>query len=94
MRIISRRALREFWEKHPQAEGPLRAWYSVVSRASWDGPGEVRAELPRASFLSENRILFRIAGNKYRLLTRARYKMKTVFILWIGTHAEYDDQDF
>lgn len=90
MQIVARRTLREFWAIHPQAEVPLRAWYGLVSNAEWTGPAEVRAMFNSADFLADNRVVFDIAGNKFRLVVHVAYPFKTVLIKFIGTHAEYD----
>jgi mRNA interferase HigB len=68
MRIIAKRALREFWEKHADAKGPLEAWHSEVKAADWGGPQDVKARYARASFVGDNRVVFDIGGNKYRLV--------------------------
>lgn len=94
LRIFSRQALVEFWKKHPNAEQPLRLWFSVVERAAWSGPAQVRAVLSSADFLANNRIVFDIKGNAYRLVAQVKYApLFLVFIRFIGTHAEYDRID-
>lgn len=93
MRIISRRTLREFWERHADAEQPLRAWYSEAKRASWESPAEVRSRCATASFVGSDRVIFKIGGNKYRLIVAIRYELGIVFIRFVGTHAEYDRVD-
>lgn len=94
MQIIARRTLRQFWERHPQAEGPLRAWFAIVSAASWRGPGEVKAMFgPTVDFVRDNRIIFDIGGNKYRLVVHVAYGFGRVLIKFVGTHGEYDRID-
>lgn len=90
MQIIARRTLRQFWENHAQAKGPLQAWYGIVSRASWQGPADVKAMFRSADFLADNRIVFDVAGNKYRLVVRVASSFQRVMIKFVGTHAEYD----
>lgn len=91
MQIIALRTLRRFWERHPQAETPIRIWYTVVSRAAWQGPADVKAEFGSAAdFIGDNRIIFDIGGNKYRLIVRVAYSYRRVLVKFIGTHAEYD----
>ena len=94
MRVVAKRALREFWYKHGDAEGPLKAWYHEVHRADWPNPSRVKTRYPSASFLSENRVVFNIAGNKYRLVVGIRYDLGIVFVHFVGTHAEYDRLNF
>ena len=93
MRIIARRALREFWMRHPDAERPLRAWFADVKRAEWQGPADVKARYAQASLIAGNRVVFDIGGNKYRLVVAIRYESRTVFVRFIGTHGEYDKID-
>jgi mRNA interferase HigB len=93
MRIIALSKLREFWEKHPQAEVPLRAWYAEASRADWKSPTDIKAAYRQASFLANNRVVFNIKGNDYRLVTAVHYNRGMMFIRFVGTHAEYDRID-
>ncbi len=93
MRIIAKRTLRQFWQRHPAAEGALRTWYQVVQSADWLGPEQVKRQFGSASFVADNRIVFNIGGNKYRLVVRVSYPARLVYIRFIGTHAEYDRID-
>lgn len=93
MHIIAIKTLREFWEKHPQAETPLKGWYAEASRATWSTPAEIKDAHRNASFLANNRVVFNIKGNDYRLVVAVRYASNTMFIRCVGTHAEYDRID-
>ena len=93
MRIISKRALREFWERHRDAEAPLLAWYREAQRADWSGPAAVKARFPRASIVGGNRVVFNIKGNEYRLVVRINYRYRVMYVRFVGTHAEYDRID-
>lgn len=94
MQVIAKRTLIQFWERHPQAERPLRAWYGVVSRANWSGPTDVKAAFGASvDFVADNRIVFDIAGNKYRLVVHVAYAYRRVLIKFVGTHAAYDRID-
>jgi len=93
MRIISRRRLVEFWESHSDAEQPLRAWYTEAKRASWNSPAEIKATYRSVSILSDNRVVFNIKGNTYRLVVVVEYTQGKMFIRFVGTHAEYDRID-
>ncbi len=93
MRIISRRRLVEFWEIHPDAEQPLRAWYSEAKNANWNSPAEIKAVYSSASILSNNRVVFNIKGNTYRLIVIVEYSQGKMFIRFVGTHTEYDRID-
>ena len=95
MRIISRSALRQFWERsgRQDAEQPLKAWFRVASRADWASPAEVKGDLGGASIVANNRVVFNIGGNKYRLVVRVNYAHRILYIRFIGTHPEYDKID-
>ena len=90
MHIITRARLRELWEKHPDAEAPLAAWYRIVSRARYAKPGDLPRDFASASFIGDDRVVFNIGGGKYRLVTAVVYATAMVYIKRIGTHAEYD----
>lgn len=70
----------------------MKAWYSVVSAADWRSPTDVKAQYRNASFVGE-RVVFNIAGNKYRLVAWINYPYRTVYVRFVGTHAEYDRID-
>ncbi len=93
MRIISRRLLREFWEKHPDVATPLQTWFHDVERATWTSPADIKAVYRNASFLANNRVVFTIKGNRYRLVILVIYLHGVVYIRFIGTHQEYDRID-
>lgn len=95
MRVIARRTLREFWEKpgHEDAEQPLRAWFREAELADWKNPAEVKAAYRSASVIANQRVVFNIGGNKYRLVVRINYPYRVAYIRFIGTHAAYDNID-
>ncbi len=93
MRIIAKRALREFWGRHPDAERALSDWYIPVEKSDWSTPSEIRESFPDASFVGGNRVVFNIRGNRFRLVAGISYRWRAVYIKWIGTHAEYDRID-
>lgn len=93
MRIISRRLLREFWEKHPDACIPLQTWYHDVKRADWKSPADIKEVYRTTSFLPNNRVVFNIKGNRYRIVVVVVYAHSVVFIRFVGTHAEYERID-
>ena len=90
MRIIALKALRDFWERHPQAEVPLRAWHAIASRADWRSPADVKAAYRSASFLRGNRVVFNIKGNEFRLVVAVHYNRGLIFVRFVGTHQQYD----
>lgn len=93
MRIIARSTLKEFWKKHKDAQQPLLAWFKEAKSARWGNPAIIKQQYVSASILKHNRVVFNIAGNKYRLVVAINYEIKIVFIKFIGTHAEYDNID-
>ena len=94
MRIISKATLRTFWERHPRAAGPLQSWYALVAASEWRRPADVKDLFGTSvDFVADNRIVFDIGGNKYRLIVRVSYAYGQVLIKFIGTHAEYDRID-
>jgi mRNA interferase HigB len=93
LRIIARKTLVEFWAKHSDAEEPLKAWFHEARQAEWSSPDELKKRYPSASIVNRNRVVFNIKGNRYRLIAMINYHYKTVYIRFIGTHAEYDAVD-
>ena len=90
MRIISKKTLREFWEKHKDSEQQLKSWFQETNSVEWKNPKQIKREYPSASFLADNRIVFNIKGNKYRLIVKINYDHNILWVRFIGTHAEYD----
>jgi mRNA interferase HigB len=93
MRIIARRTLREFWEKQPDARQALQAWYADVKRAEWKTPAEIKTIYRNASFIANNRVVFNIKGNQFRLIVVVQYEHGIVYIRFVGGHAAYDKID-
>jgi mRNA interferase HigB len=91
MQIVALRTLKLFWLKHPQAERPIRAWYGLVSQTIWQGPVDVKEQFgTTVDFMADNRLIFDLSGNKYRLVVHVSYRFKRVLVKFVGTHAEYD----
>ena len=93
MRIIARSTLRSFWEKHSDAEQPLKVWFAEASRATWRNPNEIKSLYATASIIANNRVVFNIKGNSYRLIVHLRYDISIIFIRFVGTHEQYDKID-
>ena len=93
MRIISRRILREFWIKHPDATIALEVWFHDVKQATWNSPADIKNVYRNASFVANNRVVFNIKGNHYRLVVVVVYQHNVFYIRFVGTHAEYDRID-
>jgi mRNA interferase HigB len=94
MQIIARRTLRQFWEDHPAAEVPLRTWYIRVKAADWLTPADVKLMFGNSvDFVGDNRIIFDIGGNKFRLIVHVAYAYGRVLVKFVGTHKQYDQID-
>ena len=93
MRIIARKTLREFWEKRPDAEQPLLAWFADAQRAHWKTPADIKRVYRNASVIANNRVIFNIKGNDYRLVVAIQYAFGIVYARFVGTHAAYDRID-
>ncbi len=93
MRVIAKKILREFWEKHHDSEEPLKTWYKEAWKATWTSPTDIKAQYTKASILKSGRVVFNICGNKYRLIVDINYIRQWVFIRFIGTHHDYDKID-
>ena len=92
MRVISKRTLREFYANpsYKDSKGAIEAWHSEALKADWDNPNEIKEQYKSVSIVGNNKIVFNICGNKYRLIVKINYVAKIVFIKFIGTHKEYD----
>lgn len=89
-RIIAKKTLREFWEKHADSEQYLKTWHETAKNSNWNSPNEVKETFINASVLKDSRVVFNIKGNSYRLIVKFNYVRQWAFIRFIGTHAEYD----
>lgn len=90
MNVISKRTIVEFYTKNPQAKTALEVWHSDARKAEWKTPDDIKKVYSSASFLADNRVVFNIKGNDYRLIVHIDYKRKIVRVKFIGTHAQYD----
>lgn len=93
MRVISKKPLREFWEKHNDAKTALQAWYEDALRTEWRTPQEIKNRYGNASIIGGNRVIFNIKGNDYRLVVKIHYDRGQIYIRFVGTHREYDEID-
>jgi mRNA interferase HigB len=95
VRILAPRTLREFWQKpgRHDAEASLRAWTAETEKANWRSMNEVKQQFGNASIVGNDRVVFNIKGNDYRLVVAINFKFQIVYILFIGTHKEYDKID-
>ena len=90
MRIISRRTLKEFWNRHPDAKQRLQAWYVDAKHAAWKSPADIKEVYRNASFVANNRVVFNIKGNQYRVVVAVQYEHGIVYLRFVGTHREYE----
>lgn len=94
MRIISRKALRDHWERpnRGDSEDQLKAWFAIAKKAEWKNFADVKGQFRNASAVG-NRVVFNIAGNKYRLVALINYEFQIAYVRFVGTHKEYDELD-
>ena len=91
MRIIAVSSLRNYWLiEEPKSEQSLKSWVAVVKKAKWENHNDLKEQFGKASIINDKRVIFDIHGNKYRLVVDIEYKIQQIFIVWIGTHSEYD----
>jgi mRNA interferase HigB len=90
LRVIAKRTLRDFWIKHADSEQQLTAWFRETEKSVFGNINELKKEYPSASILKDNRIVFNIKGNKYRLIVKFNFKYQICWVRFVGTHAEYD----
>ena len=96
MRITALSTLKAFWEENPEyqdAKEPTLAWYRHALQADWSSPAEVKQDFGNASILKDGRVVFNIAGNKYRLIVWINYTYRVVYIRFIGAYMQYDKID-
>jgi mRNA interferase HigB len=93
MRIIAKGTLRDYWIKNPKSEHALLEWYQIVNIQNWKSPNELKSTFKNASIINSKRVVFNIKGNDFRLVIEIEYDFQLIFILWIGTHSDYDKID-
>lgn len=93
MRVIAKSTLRDFWEKHQECEQALLSWYKVAIKARWKNFNEVKEQFNSCKIIGEDRIIFKIKGNKYRLIIKITFTNQIIWIRFIGSHSEYDTID-
>ena len=92
MKVLGRDKLLRFSQKHANAKKALDVWFDEASRAVWQTPQDIKAHYRSADFLADNRVIFNIKGNHYRLVIKVKYQHGIALIEWVGTHAEYGKQ--
>ncbi|AMA47482.1 type II toxin-antitoxin system HigB family toxin [Pseudomonas alabamensis] len=95
MRVIAKSTLVKFWELpgHEDAKAALESWHDIALKASWRSPQDVKNQIGSASICAKNRVVFNVAGNKYRLVVEMQYRAGIAWVKFIGTHKRYDEID-
>ena len=94
MRILGLPIIEAFKKDHADSRGQLDAWQTDVERENWKTPQDIKRRYRSADFLADNRVIFDIKGNSYRLVVKVRYQSGLVVVEWVGTHAEYSRKKF
>ena len=92
-RIIAKKTLRDYWENHKECEQYLKTWYATAKASRWKTPNDIKKTYANASILPDNRVVFNIKGNSFRLIVKFNYQRQWAFIRFIGTHEEYNSID-
>ncbi len=90
MNVISKRTIVKFYEKYAQSKSSLEVWYADAKKSVWSTPDDIKKVYSDASFLADNRVVFNIKGNDYRLVVHLDYLRKIIRVKFIGTHSQYD----
>ena len=93
MRVISVKTIKLFYHSHKTALQPLLCWYEEIRKASWKNHNELKTQFSNASIINTKRVVFNIHGNHYRLIVDIEYRLGIVFVVWIGSHKDYDRID-
>ncbi len=93
MHVVKKKTLQDFWRTHPASETPLRAWLKDAARAEWRTMHDIKAYARTADVIGDNRVVFNIGGNKYRLVVLCLLVKGRLYIRFVGTHAQYDRID-
>lgn len=91
MRIIAKRTLQNFWEQYPSSKQQLLSWYQVIDKNNFTNSNAIKSIFGSADFIGNNKVVFNICGNHYRLIVKINYVTQIVYVLFIGTHPEYDN---
>lgn len=93
MRVIAKKTIKNFWINYSDCEQQLKTWYQEATDSNWKSPADIKRLYPSASILADNRVVFNIKGNTYRIVVRINYDYSIIWIRFIGTHAQYDKID-
>ncbi len=90
MRVVTKKKIVEYYLKHSTSKTALELWYKTTSKAEWDNLNELKQHFRTTDYVGNNRVVFNIKGNDFRLIAIIIYISKKVYVRWVGTHAEYD----
>lgn len=90
MKILHYKLLKDFWKKHKDSEYSLKRWVEIIEHSNWNTHNDLKKDFPSADYVGNNRYVFNISGNKYRLITMVIFYEGYLYIRFVGTHAEYD----
>ena len=93
MRVIAKKTLKEYFEKNAESKQPLLIWFKEVNNGKWKNHNEMKETFSSLSIIPNERIVFNIKGNKYRIVAKVNYDYQIIWIRFVGTHAEYDKID-
>lgn len=93
MNVVAKKTLQAFWTKHPASKASLAAWYDHAKGADWRSPQDIKDDFRSVDFVGDNRVIFDVGGNNYRIVARISYTFKQVMVKFVGTHKEYDRID-
>lgn len=90
MVVISYRTIRDFSQRYPDAKESLDRWYNLTTDADWNSHADLKSTFPSADFVGNERYVFNVSGNNFRLIALVNFRIRTVYIKFVGTHKEYD----
>ncbi len=90
MRVVAKSTLREYWDNHPECKQPLLSWYKVAIKAKWSNFNEIKEQFGSCKIVGNDRIVFKVKGNNYRLIIKISFENQLIYIRFLGTHSEYD----
>jgi len=93
MNIVTRRTILYYVKKYPLAANSLKVWYGELSKANFVNFNDLKSVYGKASIVANNRVVFNIKGNSFRLIVSINFKKQAAYVIWFGTHAEYDQID-
>lgn len=93
MRTLKSKTIEKYCKRFPRASKAIRTWSQIVKSANWANHSELKSKLGSASIINKKRVVFNICGNNYRLVADINYQTKFVYVVWFGTHKDYDKID-